>query len=214
MISFDKWKLPDGESHLQDWMVKKNQRVDGRLTYQYHKYERALAFCKDRRLALDVGAHVGLWGWFMARDFEDVAGFEPMKAHQACWYENMKDRPNAELYEVAVGAEAGSVAMHTTPHSSGGTYVIGGSDIEQITIDSLNFHGVDFIKVDCEGYELNVLQGARETILKHKPVIVVEQKGDMIAKYGHKPLAAVKWLEDLGYDIAEVISGDYIMRWA
>lgn len=40
------------------------------------------------------------------------------------------------------------------------------------TIDSMNTR-VDFVKIDAEGYEANILKGAAETIRKYKPVVVM-----------------------------------------
>ena len=44
--------------------------------------------------------------------------------------------------------------------------------IEQNSINS----PIDYIKIDCEGYEMQILQGGEDTIKHHKPIIVVEQK--------------------------------------
>jgi FkbM family methyltransferase len=216
MIKFDAWQFPDDEKHLPDWMMKVNRRVDGRLTYQYGKYEEALKLVKNRRLAVDVGSHIGLWAWFMARDFENIACFEPMVEHQACWFANMKDRKNADIYFSALGAEDGKIALETRTHgSSGDTQVIVGKagEIPMTTLDKFKFENVDFIKIDCEGYELNVLKGAAETIKSCKPVVVVEQKGTMSLKYDDKKLGAVDFLKSLGAKVRHEISGDYIMSW-
>lgn len=45
---------------------------------------------------------------------------------------------------------------------------------EMITVDSLNLDGVSLIKLDVENYEFQVLEGAKNTILKYKPVIIIE----------------------------------------
>jgi len=42
------------------------------------------------------------------------------------------------------------------------------------TLDSLNFEKIDFIKLDVEGQELNVLNGGVNTILKYRPIIFFE----------------------------------------
>ena len=47
-------------------------------------------------------------------------------------------------------------------------------EVETRTLDSYEFDQVDFIKIDVEWFELKVLQGAENTIRKHKPVIYVE----------------------------------------
>jgi len=49
-----------------------------------------------------------------------------------------------------------------------------GEPVEAITIDSLELSGCDFLKIDVEGMELQVLQGAEETIQKYQPIIYTE----------------------------------------
>lgn len=220
MLRFDHWYLPDGERHLQSWMNSVGRRVDGRLTYQFHKYEAALQFVPVRNVAVDVGAHVGLWSYFMARDFASVVAFEPMKAHADCWVENMAGHGNATLHRVALGETVKMVALSTRrADSSGDTGVDlhGGNAISrQCRLDDFDLDRVDFIKVDCEGYELFVLRGAGETIRRCKPVIVVEQKPHTggPARYGIGETAAVTFLQSLGMkEMTKPMSGDWIMGW-
>ena len=40
----------------------------------------------------------------------------------------------------------------------------------------MNLEPFDYVKIDCEGYEYNILLGAEQTIKKYQPVVVVEQK--------------------------------------
>ena len=57
-----------------------------------------------------------------------------------------------------------------------------------------------------------MLRGAVETIERDRPVIIVEQKRDMAtSRFGLEPLGAVKFLQSLGYKVAQEISGDYLM---
>ena len=62
------------------------------------------------------------------------------------------------------------------------------------TIDSFNFQNVDYIKLDIQGYELPALHGAKNTILKHKPTINIEQKAGTST-------AAQEYLKTLGASI-------------
>lgn len=214
MKQFDEWQMPDGEEHLQKWMGDMNKRRNGRLTYQAHKYEQALHVTASRRVAIDVGAHIGLWAFQMAHDFERVKCFEPMPAHVECFNANMAGTKNVKLYPVALGAEKGSVSVATcTEGSSGDTRVVGEGDIPMHTIDSYAFDDVDFIKIDCEGYELHVLEGAVETLKRCKPTVIVEQKRDMSERFGIPQLAAVEFLKGLGARLVIEMGGDYIMKW-
>jgi FkbM family methyltransferase len=219
MKKFDKWMFPDHEEHLQNWMRKVNKRVCDRLTYQHGKYISAMALVKNKKLAIDVGAHVGLWSYYMAKDFARVVCFEPMPAHVECWNVNMADVTNAELWEYALGFEDGFAHIATrTPDSSGDTGIThpdtpGAVEVPIKCLDFFNFDDVGFIKIDCEGFEEFVLRGGEQTLLRCKPVVLVEQKRDMSKQYGFKPQSAVAYLESLGAVMRQEISGDYILSW-
>lgn len=212
MIHFDKWVLPAGETHLQAWMIQKNRRVDGRLTYQYEKYEAAVRHCKQRRVAIDVGAHVGLWSYWMARDFVQVECFEPKSEHAQCWFENMLGHPNAHLHQFALGQCSGRVGLVTGPSSSGDTTVDPhGSDVPMLALDSFEYRSVDLLKIDCEGYEVFVLEGATELLTTSRPVVIVEQKPGHGQRFGRGEHDALRFLETLGYERKWDYAGDYVM---
>ena len=210
------WWMPADESHLPDHMAALNQPLDGRLTYQLTKYNAARQYLTNFAQAVDVGGHIGLWSWVMAKDFDAVLAFEPMEVHRECWRKNMEGVENAGLYECALGAEQGHVALETrTAGSSGDTQVKPGvkgtTPLE--TLDSFGFADVGLIKIDCEGYEEFVLRGAADTLARCKPVVIVEQKRDMSRRYGLKPQSAVRWLERRGMVLKKEISGDFILAW-
>lgn len=217
MKQFDKWFFPEHEAHLPEWMARVNDRRDGRLIYQGSKYRAAKKYLKNKRLALDIGGHVGLWSFQMAHDFESVIAFEAMPAHAACFYKNLEGFDNVTLINKAVGAGPGRVRMETrTKGSSGDTGVSvsgGGEPVDMVPIDSYGYDDVDFIKCDLEGYEVFAMRGAADTISRCRPVIVVEQKPHTGGpkRYGISDTAAVEFLETLDYKCAQVISGDYIM---
>lgn len=208
--------LPDSEEHLVGYLDRA-PLVDGKATYQLHKYQAALARFKGRGLAIDVGAHVGLWSRVMVRDFAAVIAFEPVAEHAALWRENVK-APNARLQQTALGAKHGTVIMGRPAGNSGNTRVAlkagaGGQSAIMSTIDAEvgGMDSIDFLKVDCEGYEMFVLQGGRETIQRCKPAIIVEQKPGNAQHFGLREIDAVHLLQGWGYVAREVISGDYIM---
>lgn len=213
MIAFDQWALPAGETHLQTWMTTVNHRVDGRLTYQYSKYAAALRACRQRRVALDVGAHVGLWSFLMARDFGVVHAFEPVAAHRDCWRQNIT-APNVTLYPVALGAAPGRVDIVTEPTSSGDSRVgriADDASVELCTLDSYGFDAVDFIKIDCEGFEAFVLEGAVETLRRCRPTVIVEQKPGHGQRFGRGELDAVAFLRSLGAEQVWDQAGDFVL---
>lgn len=207
--------LPDHEEHLQGHM---SQGPWGRGVYQIRKLEAAMALGPKRRVAVDIGAHVGLWSHPLSHLFTWVECFEPMPEHQECWRQNMIQRHNATLHPVAVGAYASPVRMVQPRGNTGNSHVVGvygdptPDSVPMVTLDSFALPHVDFIKIDCEGYEVNVLRGAMQTIIDNRPVIIVEQKPRNGQKYGFRETEAVELLMSWGGVVETVLHGDYIVR--
>lgn len=217
MKSVDGWFWPDHEKHLIAWMANPKNRmmINGRAAYQGKKQLAALALVaakKDRlRTAIDVGGHVGLWSYNLAPAFQHVHAFEPVAYLRECFERNMDEQTvNVTLHPVALGAVEGSVSMHTTIDSTGDSWIKGEGDIRMCTLDSFFLEDADLIKIDTEGFEENVLRGAKHTIQHCRPVIIVEQKRQMAARFGLEPLGAVKFLQSLGYRVEQEIGGDFL----
>lgn len=219
MFQFDAWWFPDGETQLPEEMAKHDVRVDGRLTWQYHKYAAALSLCPPdrRRCAIDIGAHVGLWSYFMARDFDDLHAFEPIAAHRECWTENVeytcRTTHTLNLYACALGADEATVTLSSAPGESGGTHISErGRQASQRTLDSFGFDIVDLIKIDVEGYEAAVIAGARETLLRCQPILIVEMLPAAAARYDHAESVGAQ-LSALGMTIRTRLGPDTIWEW-
>ena len=215
MDGLKEWRglwLPAGEQHLIDWMAKMNVVVDGKPAYQYHKLEAALGFCKQRRRAVDIGAHCGLWSMHLVKRFENVEAFEPVELHREAFLRNTLNG-RAALYACALGDKAGKVAMATAASSSGDTTVAGEGDVPLCRLDDMlpDVDDVDFIKADCEGYELFALRGGEQLLRRCRPVIIVEQKPGKAQQFGLGETDAVTWLKGLGYTLRREISGDFIL---
>jgi FkbM family methyltransferase len=210
--------MPAGEAHLPQWMQQAHEMRFGRPTYQARKYDSAIAYTRRRRLAVDIGANIGLWSWLMARDFEQLHAFEPVPLYAECWRANVQGS-NVHLHQLALGAAPGCVNMvNLTEGSFGDTTVdvgqagaVMGEGVEVRTLDSYFLNEVDLIKCDNEGYELFVMQGAVKTIERCRPAVIVEQKPGHGAAFGISDTAAVDFLQTLGMRVQNFIGGDYIL---
>ena len=70
---------------------------------------------------------------------------------------------------------------------------------------------IDLIKIDVEGYELQVLRGASAIIQKHKPILFVELDDDNLRDQGDSASDLVRFLEQHGYvSITNAVSGEMV----
>jgi len=135
------------------------------------------------KLALDIGAHVGIWTRRLANDFDTVIAFEPLKKHIECHKKNCEGLANVTLNEVALSHKKGTNIITTRDTNSGMSTMDTPrwkwkksfpQMIESRTLDSYKFPKIDFIKMDVEGWEEHVLEGGMKTILKHRPRMYIE----------------------------------------
>jgi FkbM family methyltransferase len=209
--------FPDHEQHMLEWCDKNGEMIDGKTTYQYKKWLACIPYIKQWRNAVDCGSHIGFWSAHMAKRFQHVSAFEPILEHRECFALNVPDS-NVTVHTCALESEPGLVSLTIPEGSSGGTHISGHGDIQLRTLDSFGIDELDFLKIDTEGYELAVLQGARETLLRCKPCVIVEQKPHTIGGQKHLPAGgpqtpAVDYLRDLGAYLRTVKSGDFILAW-
>ena len=121
---------------------------------------------------LDVGANIGLITFSVGVQRPDVSilAFEPDPANATCWRRNLELNPrvNARLEQLAVGTEEGELEL-TRGGESGWSFVSrpgqrGGMKVPTVSLDAYAAsHGIkhiDALKLDVEGYEPKVLEGA------------------------------------------------------
>ena len=199
--------MPAGETALLRYL--------NRNGYQLRNQAAAYRQLKKARVAVDVGSHIGLWSRHMASLFRQVVAFEPMRVARDCYVLNVS-MDKVVLYGCALGAEAGNVLMRYNPELSMETVVHtvmgGGEGVEICTLDSFALDEVDLVKIDVEGYEPFVIEGARDTIERCRPVVVIEQKGHG-AEWGFERYAALRMLMEMGMLPRDCVVDDVVMVW-
>jgi len=196
------WWMPESDTHFEAYFNAMDTR-----DYQKILRETAISRARNWRWAIDIGAHVGLWTRPLSEVFQFVEAFEPDPNNALMFMRNTLS--NTKLHTVALGGTEGEAKLVTPKDNTGMAHLVGGKGVPIRTLDSYNFNSVDFIKIDCEGYEYPVVLGATETLKNNNPVVVVEQKPH---PYEWEVNAAKDYLETLGYEVVGNVNHDWIMR--
>lgn len=210
------WWFPDQDTHFAE-MLGKNIAKGSKPVYQEPVRQRSLDFVKNRNIALDIGANVGLWSKDLCASFNTVIAFEPVAEFRECLLKNVTST-NLDVRACALGTEDTTIEMIITPANTGHSHVDANSrgqgSIPMFRLDTLQLQSFDYVKIDCEGYEYNILCGAEQTIKQYKPIVVVEQKlhkdtgrnetnqyeaAELLKSWGAKQLARVNHDVILGW---------------
>ena len=160
----------------------KDNHFNGDEYQKPHRFN-SLRFVTNYDVAVDVGAHVGTWAVDMVRMFDKTICFEPILEHRECLVKNLQevtgDSSKYVIYDCALGDEEKPEIFlgYVTEGNSGTASIaatIGEYTAEMKTLDSFNLEQMNYLKVDVEGFELQFLKGAAETIKRTKPVINIE----------------------------------------
>jgi FkbM family methyltransferase len=209
------WYFPNFETHFPK-MLKKS--VDKGLPpeYQIAVRRRSIGLCAKRRTALDIGANVGLWSRDLVDNFAKVVAFEPVAVFRECLEKNVTGA-NFFISPLALGDHDTQATMIITEGNSGHSHLdpntLGTGDVQVVKLDNLNMEDVDYIKIDCEGYEYRVLQGAEQTVKRWRPIMVIEQKPHDAYSKDYGQFAAIALLESWGMIKLDQIRDDWIMGW-
>jgi FkbM family methyltransferase len=177
---------------------------------------------KPGMTVLDVGANEGLYTLFSARRVGPagrVLAFEPSSRERRKLLHNVSANRlgNVNVVPCAVGSSEGTAALQIASgvhsgHNTLGTLVYDDAPavgVEHVPVERLDtlidrqgVARVDVIKIDVEGAELHVLEGARRTLAAHRPILMVEANDEALQAQGASIASLVAFLRDeLDYGI-------------
>lgn len=143
-------------------------------------------FCKEDGIFLDIGAHTGSYALSLSSHVNEVYAFEPQKMtyYALCGGVALSNKNNISCYNFGLGSEeqVGYQTLSIVSNDGGGSTVqetdkdiLREEQIEIRTLDSLQIPNVCFLKIDVEENELNVLKGAKDTLIRSAlPPIIFE----------------------------------------
>lgn len=193
------------------WQDRDGERVISKRLEAVSDCDKAVGYCKQKRVCVQAGGHSGLYPARLSRHFDAVYTFEPDHQNMLSLAVNTRDENNILKFQAALGDKVGFIDLNRSAGGSGSNHVEGRGFIPMLTIDFLELPACDLIYLDIEGYELQALKGARQTIQAYSPVIVLEDKGHSV-RFGIESEGAIRILQDeFDYTIAEKTNNDVIL---
>ncbi len=188
-----------------------------RIAHETHNGEPELAalsaLIRSGGTAIDVGANQGFYAYALAGIADRVIAFEPNPDYAAFARRMLRGR--AEVHQIALSNNSGHGILHVPISDRGVVLHLAGSlkrthvqfrheltyDVDVRTLDDLaaefRLTDVTFFKVDVEGSEREVLDGALNIIKRDRPVILLEL---LSGTHGDPGAYAASICESFGYD--------------
>lgn len=191
-------------------------------------YEFLISKVKLNDCILDIGANIGYVSLRLAQTaiYGTVTGFEPALHNFSKCKANigLNNFPNLSVHNLGIGSNPGTLHLRSSdPHNRGMNKIeVDNNDSAQeneavkITtvdawIDETATSKVDLIKIDVEGYEMEILKGAENTISRFWPNLFLEVNHKYLSEFGSSSAQLFEWLSVRNYKICDV-SGNPIVN--
>lgn len=226
LVTRDGWLMPAAVSPklFQQWIAEAVEHLD-----------LVMPFLKSRRCSIQAGGNLGIYPRLLVEryGFEHVVTCEPDETNLRCLIANTEVvADKVSVRGGGLGASAGTAPWSRASEHKPGWHKIApdgckpkyvSGQINLMAIDDMplpaDHEDVDFISLDIEGYELEALKGAEQTIARCRPVILFEDMGRSrfegfrkrsTVAYGNAPGAVQRWLAERGYRCVAECKNDEI----
>lgn len=155
---------------------------------------------------VDVGAFIGDHTLAFSKQVGAggvVYAFEPNPVAFKCLHHNMRTCGNVVMRNMGLTDNPGIAHLYCADGNAASAYIADvGSEVEMTTMELAVQWKVDLIKIDVEGYELNVLKGAGNLINKCKPRMVIEINPEALERQNRTPEEVINWVVAHGYSVS------------
>jgi FkbM family methyltransferase len=174
------WLVPDDDQRVS-FLLEKDENMEN-PSYEDKYRKLVIDHLPNKRTFVDVGANVGIWSLPMRLHFKKVISYEPSIQNIECIKANIPT--GIELRTKAVADFNGEAKFHQAGKNCGdgklcregvkSTYTV-----PVVKLDDENLENVDMIKIDTQGWELDVLRGMSNLIDSQRPWIMIEVNEDV-----------------------------------
>lgn len=200
------WYVPDTDKNIT--RLLENDTDKANPSYEGKYRDIILEHLPNKRTFVDVGANVGIWSFPFVGKFNKIVGYEPSKQNIECLKANVGE--TIEIRTKAVANFTGEADFHQAEKNCGdgklcrpgvnASYIV---PVVELSNEELT--DVDLIKVDVQGWEYEVLEGAVNLIKQQNPWVVYEINEDVDK--------CCELMESLGYEMI-MAKSKRVMLWA
>lgn len=195
-----------------------------------HSFDVMINLIKPQSVVLDIGTNIGHVLLNFAKKVGDegrVYGFEPDPYNFKMCQENISLNrfTNLQVENIALGnIESDLHLVIENSSNRGENKILDINDIKDkesslVKVKKLdqwaeekNLSRIDFIKIDTEGYELNVLMGGKELIKRFRPTIFIEVIDENLKRQHQSASDLISFLIDLDYVCYDAISKKQVTK--
>lgn len=197
--------------NLRYFYLKKTKKLDDEMFF-------VSKLLKEKRRFLDIGANVGIYTFYFKNKFKNVDAFEPL--NEITYRIEAIQNSFLNIHNVAISNNEGALDFYIPLINGKSAPALASLEtrdqecevktVKVKTIDDYNFKDVDLIKIDVEGHEQSVIEGAHKTIKKTMPILIVEIEQRHIQKKIDDVFTSILKLNYSGYFLKnrELISID------
>lgn len=215
-LSYGTFELPEEDKHIWEQLQVPEGFWDPDLKPFLDRY-------RPGQVAMDVGAHVGLYTLYLASRGVRVWAFERHPVYTEYLGRNLEKNERQYpgkitwlpyfLYSKTVHLE--EVNTHTTRASN--TWVptpnLWGQRAD--VLDHFWRGGeVNLLKIDAQGADLHVLLGAEHLIQANHPDILLEYEQDLALLHGHTAADYERWIQEHGYVKTPINGWNAFLQWS
>ena len=173
-----------------------------------------LPYVKNKNLMIQAGGNCGYLLSTFVEHFDTIYTFEPDPVNFYCLNQNVTSS-NVIKMQCCLGDNRTPVNVQQLvrpdrPHDIGGVHIHGNGLTPTIVVDDLNLPYCDLIQLDVEGYELNALNGAINTIKKYHPVLCIEFCEAWLHRYDTNSDMIFEFMNKLNYKLVKEYGVDKI----
>lgn len=199
-----------GAHQADGWWCPPKLSGPGKYLSRSLELDGHIARVREPLVAVQAGGHIGIYPRKLAAHFEHVYTFEPDWENFVCLALNAA-LPNVYAMRAALGESSRGAALIPGKNSGGHQIAATSGPVPILRIDDIAIERCDAIFLDLEGYEIPAIRGAEATLVKFRPLLVLEEN-KKAHRLGYEPGDLEAFLGNLNYRVVDRVGEDIVFE--